>query len=104
MIVLLNPVLNCFKSVLSFSFDKVTTGTYNFTSVILNVPFVGEVSLFVFVITLLSKLEITQFQTKLKSKTLHNQSTVYFKVLQKLLKYFNGTAISTSFLTDLFAS
>ena len=104
MIVLLNPVLNCFKSVLSFSVDKVTTGTYNFTSVILNVAFVGEVSLFVFVITLLSKLEITQFQTKLKSKTLHNQSTVYFKVLQKLLKYFNGTAISTSFLPDLFAS
>ena len=30
-IVLLNPVLNCSKIVLSFSVDKVTTGTYNFT-------------------------------------------------------------------------
>ena len=26
---------------MSFSFDKVTTGTYNFVSVILNVAFVG---------------------------------------------------------------
>ena len=41
LIVLLNPVLNCSKSVLSFSVNKVTTGTYSFTSVILNVAFVG---------------------------------------------------------------
>ena len=41
LIVLLNPVLNCSKSVFSFSVDKVTTGTYSFTSVILNVAFVG---------------------------------------------------------------
>ena len=33
-IVLLNPVFNCFKSFVSFSFDKVTTGTYTFVSVI----------------------------------------------------------------------
>ena len=39
-IVLLNSVFNCFKSVLSSSVDKVTTGTYNFVSVILNVAFV----------------------------------------------------------------
>ena len=66
MIVLLNPVLNCFKSVLSFSVDKVTTGTYNFTSVILNVAFVGEVSLFVFVITLLSRNYTVSDQVKIK--------------------------------------
>ena len=41
LIVLLNPVLNCSKAVLSFSVDKVTTGIYNFTSVILNIVFVG---------------------------------------------------------------
>ena len=29
---------------MSFSFDKVTTGTYNFVSVILNVAFVAEKS------------------------------------------------------------
>ena len=34
--VLLNPVFNCSKSFVSFSFDKVTTGTYNFVSVILS--------------------------------------------------------------------
>ena len=34
--VLLNPDFNCSKSFLSFSFDKVTTGTYNFACVIWN--------------------------------------------------------------------
>ena len=41
MIVLLNPVFNCSKSLLSFSADKVATGTYNLQSVILKVAFVG---------------------------------------------------------------
>ena len=54
LIVFLNPVLNCSKSVLSFSVDKVTTGTYSFVTVILNVPFVGEGSLRVFIITFFS--------------------------------------------------
>ena len=35
-IVLLNPVFNCSKSLVSFSFDKVITETYNFVSAILN--------------------------------------------------------------------
>ena len=39
--ILLNPVLNSPKNLLSFSVDKVTTGAYNFVSVILNVAFVG---------------------------------------------------------------
>ena len=39
--VLLNLVFNCSKSFLSFLVDKVTTGTYNVVSVILNVAFVG---------------------------------------------------------------
>ena len=34
-IIILNPVFNCSKCFISFSFDKVTTGTYNFLSVIL---------------------------------------------------------------------
>ena len=41
MIVLLNLVFNCAKSLLSFSADKVATGTYNLQSVILKVAFVG---------------------------------------------------------------
>ena len=40
-VVLLNPVINCSKSFLSFSVDKVTTGMYNFVSAIWNVAFVG---------------------------------------------------------------
>ena len=39
--VLLNPFFNCSKSLLSSSVYKVTTGTYSFVSVILNVAFVG---------------------------------------------------------------
>ena len=40
-IFLLNPDFNCSKSFVSFSFDKVTTATYNFVSVILNSNLVG---------------------------------------------------------------
>ena len=36
-IVLLHPDFSCSKSFVSFSFDKVITGTYNFVSVVLNV-------------------------------------------------------------------
>ena len=41
LVVLLSPVLNCSKSLFSFSVAKVTTGTCNFVSVILNAAFVG---------------------------------------------------------------
>ena len=37
----LNPDFSCSKKLLSFSVDKVTTDTYNFVSVILNVAFDG---------------------------------------------------------------
>ena len=40
-IVLLNPDFNCCKSFLSFSVDKVTTGTYTFLYVIWNYNPVG---------------------------------------------------------------
>ena len=36
-LVLLNPDFNCSKSFVSFCFDNVTTGTYNFVSFNLNV-------------------------------------------------------------------
>ena len=40
-IVILKPALKYSESLLSFSLDKETTGTYKFVSVILNVEFVG---------------------------------------------------------------
>ena len=39
---LLNPDVNCSNNLLSFSADKVTTGTYNLQSVISNFASVGE--------------------------------------------------------------
>ena len=93
LMVLLNTALNCSKSILSFSVDKVTTGTYNFVSVILNIAFIGEVSLRVFVLALFSMLVITQFSDQVKIKDTSQLINGIFKVLQKLLKYFNGTAI-----------
>ena len=41
--VLFNPSFSCSKRFSSFSVDKVTTGTYNFVSVILNVAFFGSI-------------------------------------------------------------
>ena len=41
-IVILNPDFNCSNNLLSFSADKVTTGTYNLQSVISNFASVGE--------------------------------------------------------------
>ena len=38
---ILNPDFNCSESLLLSSVDKVTTGTYSFVTVILNVVFVG---------------------------------------------------------------
>ena len=104
LIVLLNPVLNYSKSFLSFSVDKVTTGTYNFVSVIWNIAPVGETSFHLFVITLLSMLVITHSLGQGKIKDTSQLINGISKVLQKLLRYFNGTAISTSFLPDFFAS
>ena len=43
-IVILNPDFNCSNNLLSFSADKVTTGTYNLQSVISNFALVGELT------------------------------------------------------------
>ena len=40
---LLNPDFNCSNNLLSFSTDKVTTGTYSLQSVVSNFAFSGEV-------------------------------------------------------------
>ena len=74
---LLNPDFNCSNSLLSFSADEVTTGTYNLQSVISNFASVGD-----------SIVKIKVF-----SQLINGIS----KLLLKLPKYFNGIAISTSF-------
>ena len=95
--VLLNLDFFCFKSFLSFSVDKVITGTYNFVSVIWNLEDVGEISLRAFVIVLM--LVITQILDQVKTNSISQLINGISKVLQKLLNYFNGTAISTFFCT-----
>ena len=73
-------------------------------SFISNVASVGEVSLCrVFVIILLSMLVITHSLDQVKIKDTSQLINGISEVLQ-LLRYFNGTAISTSFLRNLFAS
>ena len=53
--VLLNPVVNCSKSFMLFSLDKLTTGTYSFVSVILAVTADGAT------IALLLPYQLKQF-------------------------------------------
>ena len=104
MIVLLNLVFNCFKSLLSFSADKVTTGTQNLQSVILNPAFFRELSLlFVSHIVLFYKQVITQFSDQVKVKETSQLINRMSNALQTLLKYFNGTIILTFFVPSLYA-
>ena len=105
--VLLNPDFSCSKSFVSFSIDKVTTGTYNFVSVIWNsypvgAKIVGESLLFPASLAVISAK--TQFFDQVKISSISQLSNGIFKVLQKLLKCFNGTTISVSFLLTLSAT
>ena len=99
----LNPDLNCFKSVLSFSVDKVTTGTYNFASVILNVAFVGALVATLVLPAVFVLISVkTQFLDQVKIKDTSQLIKGISKVFQKLLKYFNGATISLFFLIFVF--
>ena len=107
MIVLLNIVFNCSKSLLSFSADKVTTVTYNLQSVILKAEFVellilstaGSASGSSSLIALLVNI---QFLDQVKVKNTSQLINGISNVLQKLLQYFNSTTILTSsFSTSL---
>ena len=62
-----------------------------------NIAFVGEVSLHVFVITLLFILVITHSLDQVKIKYTSKLINGISKVLQKLLRYLNGTAIQLLF-------
>ena len=79
----LNPAINCSKFLLTLSFDKVTTGTYSFVSVIWNFYPVG--GLFAAVIS-----AKTRFFEQVKISSISQLINGIFKVFQKLLKYFSG--------------
>ena len=67
---------------MSFSFDKVTTGTYNFVSVILNVAPDG--------LTFAVISAKTQFLDQVKINSTSQLINGISKLLQKLLKCFSG--------------
>ena len=81
-IVVVNPVCNCSKSFVSFSFDKVTSGTYNFVSVTWNNAPDG-----VKFAVISAK---PQFLDKVKINSTSQLINGISKLLQKLLKCFSG--------------
>ena len=90
---------------MSFSFDKVTTGTYNFVSVILNSNPVGAtiagLSPSASLVVISAK---TQFLDQVKINSTSQLISGIFKLLQKLLKCFSGITASVSFLSTLVIS
>ena len=94
---LLNSDFNCSNNLLSFSADKVTTGTYNLQSVISNFVLVGELIRFAAAagepLKPLPTSTHSLYQDKINviSQLINGIS----KLLQKLLKYFKGIAIVT---------
>ena len=95
---LLNPDFNCSNNLLSFSTDKVTTGTYNLQSVISNFALVGKLIRFAAAAGRPLKAlptsthSLYQDETNVISQLFNGMS----KLLQKLPKYFNGIAMLTS--------
>ena len=83
---------------MSFSFDKVTTGTYNFESVILNVAPDG--------VTFVAISTKTQFLYQVKINSTSQLINGIFKSLQKLLKCFSGITtfafVNESLLSGVF--
>ena len=74
---------------MSFSFDKVTTGTYNFVSVILNVaPDGAAIAGSASASTVIPAK--TQFLDQVKINSTSQLINRIFKLLQKLLEYFSG--------------
>ena len=90
-----------------------TTGTYNFVSVILNVAFIGAsvlsldstggsalgLTLLVFCVVISVK---TQFSVHVKIKDISQLIKGMSRLSQKLFKYFNGITILRFFLVFVF--
>ena len=101
---LLNPDFKLVNNLKSSSLDKVTAGTYNLQLFIASVAPVGALSLLPPPMSLCSKLVITQFLSHFNSKDISQLINGIFSALQKLPKYFNGIANSTSCVPFLFTS
>ena len=108
-IVILNPDFNCSNNLLSFSADKVTTGTYNLQSVISNFALIGDLIASIgglgcasgaFLQALLTSTH-SLYQDKIN--TISQLINGISKFIQKLPKYFKGIAIATSFSKTLLA-
>ena len=101
----MNTVFSRSKSFLSFLADKLTTGTYNLQSVILKTAFIGLlVPATAGSASLVILLVNTQFSDQVRVKDTSQLINGMSSVLQKLLKYFNGTTISTSSFSTLLPS
>ena len=88
---------------MSFSFDKVTTGTYNFVSVILNIAPDGATIAGLPSCARLAVISAkTQFLDHVKINSIPQLISGIFKLLQKLLKYFIGITSFVFFNESLF--
>ena len=85
LIVLLKRHFSCWSNFALSWVDKVITGTKSFASVIVNLPVPAE-------------LVITQVDYHVKMRLTSQLINGISRVLQKLLKYFNGKTISTCFV------
>ena len=86
-----------------FSFDKVTTGMYNFVSVILNVAHNGaKIAGLASASTVISAK--TQFSDQVRITSTSQLINRISKPLQKLLKCFSGITTSVSFVPALCTS
>ena len=92
------------NNLISSSLDKVTAGTYNLQSFIASVAPVGALCLLPPPMSLCSKLVTKQFLYHFNSKDTSQLINGIFSTLQKLGKYFNGIANSTSCVPFLFIS
>ena len=104
---LVNPDFELVNSLISSSLDKVTTGIYNLQWFIARLAPVGAPSLTTggsASTCLCFQLVITQFLFHFNSKDTSQLINGIFNALQKLPKYFNGIAVSTSCVPFSFAS
>ena len=84
----MNPDFDCCNSVILSWVDKATTGTWSFVSVIGNaVPW------------FLAILDKTLFTGQVRMILISQLIDDILKVIQKLLKYFNGAIIWTTFVS-----
>ena len=91
---------------MSFSFNKVTTGTYNFVSIILNIAPDGAMiagGLLLFPASLVLISAKIQFFVQVKIISTSQLFSGIFKFFQKLLKCFSGITTSAFINVSLFS-